>query len=631
MKAKQRHSFTWLTMRSAPLWVLGACCLAALSAATQQTSSGPVNDEIKHAQGTNPGIYAFSDRCSNCHDNGVNGAPDRYALNNYTPEQVLASISTGSMSSYATGLSQIQKGVLAVYVGGRPFGSFEEGNPSGMADGCKPGSAWRRASDQTWPLWGRDTANTRFQTSPGLSVEQIPNLKLKWAFAFPNGNSAYSEPSVVDGRVFVGSDTGWVYAIDAKSGCTYWGFRANAGVRTAILISPPIHGSRLAFFGDIRGNVYALDALKGKLKWRVRPDTHPIARITGSPVLLNQTLYVPVSSLEESAAGNPNYPCCTFRGSLVAYNASSGKLLWRAFTIEQPASQRGVTSKGTKLYGPAGASIWSAPTPDVKRNAVYVATGNGYTQPAADTSDAVMAFDMKTGRRLWANQVRANDGYVRDCPGKYRPNVPTANASETCPDPLGPDVDFGNAPILHTFPDGHSEIVVGEKDGNAWALDPDRNGALIWHTLIGAGIDSGGGGLQWGSAADSSNAYFPLTRGGKGYGLAAVALKDGKILWRTEPPLAASAPVSVIPGAVFEGSNVGLLYAFSTDDGHALWHYDTNHSYETVNKVEGKGGSINGGAGPVVAEGMVFVTSGSSDLFGGPLRGNVLLAFGPGQ
>ncbi len=612
------------------MWMIAVLALTWAPAVWGQAgASQSSEDELKHAQGTNLGIYTFSDRCSSCHDNAKGGAPDRYALNHYTPEQVLQSITTGSMAKYAQELPELTKRVLSVYVGGRPLGSSAEGELSAMSGQCPAGEVWKSSKSEGWSNWGADITNSRFQTKPGLTADRVPALKLKLAFAFPNGNSAYSEPTVSDGRVFVGSDTGFIYALNATTGCAYWSFKANAGVRTPVILSPAGSNRRLAFFGDIRANLYAVDATTGKLVWTLRADTHRLARLTGAPVWEKGVLYVPISSLEESGGGNAKYPCCSFRGALAAYRASTGKLIWKSYTIAEAAKPLQMTSQGTQLYGPAGAGLWSAPTLDLKRHAIYVATGTGYTMPAPDTSDAVMAFDLKTGARLWKNQLRANDGYIRDCPGKYRPNVSTKNVSETCPSPLGPDVDFGNAPILHNFPDGRSLIVIGQKDGTAWALDPDKKGAVVWQKLMGLGIDNGGGGMQWGSAADDTQVYFPLTRGGKGLGLGAVNLQTGEIVWRGTPSIASLAPATVMPGVVFVGSNMGLLYAYSTIDGHAIWQYDTNRPFPTVNGVEGKGGGFGGAAGAVVADGMLFTTSGNSDLFGGPLRGNVILAFRP--
>ena len=603
-----------------------ALSLALASAAHAQVPA-PAQD-LAHPQSTNAGIFAFTARCAGCHDTGKDGAADRYTLNRHTPEEVLASMTTGKMTPYAQGLSEYEKRVVAVYVGGRPLGAAALGDVSQMKNRCQGTRAFTFSARSDWNAWGNDAGNSRFQATPGLTAADTPKLALKWAFGFPNGNSAYGQPTVVGGRVFVGADTGFVYSLDASTGCAHWSFRADAGVRTAISIGPGNAAHRaLAYFGDVKGNVYAVDAQTGAKVWRERVDAHPIARVTGAPSLVNGRLYVPISSLEESGAGNPSYPCCTFRGGLAVYDAVTGKRIWKSYTIQQEPLPVKRTSKGVQLWGPAGAGVWSAPTVDLKRRAVYVATGNGYTQPAADASDAVVAFDLETGARLWTKQVMANDSYVRDCPGRYRPNVPTENKSETCPDDLGPDMDFGNAPILRTLPDGRSLIVIGQKDGHAWALDPDKKGQVVWSLQTGRGLETGGGAIMWGSAADEDMGYFLVTRTVPALGLAAVRLATGELVWRASPPDGGAAPVTVIPGVVFVASSGGTVYAYSTVDGKALWQYDTAREFETVNGVPAKGGNMSS-AGPVVAGGMVFVPSGYSDL-GNGVRGNVLLAFGP--
>jgi polyvinyl alcohol dehydrogenase (cytochrome) len=307
----------------------------------------------------------------------------------------------------------------------------------------------------------------------------------------------------------------------------------------------------------------------------------------------------------------------------------------------RPANKSGNRTRFRKSLGPlkrrpqafsyagrVAPEVWSSPAIDLKRRAVYVATGSGHTEPAAAESDAVIAFNLDTGKRLWVKQVTAEDSYVRNCPGKYRPNVPTTNKSETCPEHLGPDADFGNSPIVRTLPDGRTLVIVGQKDGHAWALDADKQGAVVWEKMLGGGFDNGGGGMMWGSAADDKLAYFPLTRGGPSYGMAAVKMASGEIAWRADPPVSGAAPVTVIPGVIFSGATNGTLYAYSTADGHALWKYDTNREFTTVNGVQAKGGNM-GSPGPVIAGGMLFVPSGYSDLFGGTSRGNVLLAFSP--
>jgi polyvinyl alcohol dehydrogenase (cytochrome) len=604
--------------------ILGWAC--AISVGVMAQAPPPAQD-MEHPQGTNAGIFAFTGACASCHDTGKDGAPDRYALNARTPEEVLAKISAGAHATHAQGLSEFSKRVVAVYVGGRPLGAAAAGDKSAMKNACTVAPPFAPFSGSEWNGWGKDLANTRYQPSPGLTSADVPNLTLQWAFGFPQGNSAYGQPAVVGGRVYVGADTGFVYSLDAASGCIHWSFRANAGVRTAPTIGAGSGGNRfLVYFGDIRANVYALNAETGAVVWRARLDAHPIARVTGAPTLAAGKLFVPLSSLEESGAGNPVYPCCTFRGGVAAYDAQSGRRLWKSYSVAREPVRRKVTSKGTQLWGPAGAGVWSSPSVDVNRRAVYVATGNGYTEPADGGSDAVIAFDMDSGKRLWNRQVMAADHYVRDCPGIYRPNVPKDNKSETCPDDLGPDYDFGNSPILRQVVNGKAVIVIGQKSGHGWALDPDRKGEVVWSRLLGLGFENGGGGMMWGSAADPRTAYFPLNVTHDRLGLAAVDLANGEVRWRAAPPEGGGAPVTVMPGVVFFGASNGVIYAYSAENGRAIWQFNTARSFDTVNGVEAKGGNINA-AGPVVANGMLFVPSGYSDL-GGGVRGNVLLAFG---
>jgi polyvinyl alcohol dehydrogenase (cytochrome) len=609
--------------------LLCAALLLSVSVLSAQSGRGQETTDLTHVQGTNQGIFVFTGHCASCHDTAQDGAPTRYELNRLTPEEILTKMTTGSMAKYAAGLSEKEMRVTAIYVAGRPFGTADTGDASKQPNRCTGQSALANtAAPGTWNGWGADIGNSRFQPLPGLTADQVPHLSLKWAFGFPNANSAYAQPTFVGGHVFVASDAGFVYSLGAANGCVQWSYKARAGVRTAITIGrgTPPSANYLAYFGDVKGNVYAVNAETGAEIWMKRADTHPIARITGSPTLEGSRLYVPVASLEESGGGNPLYPCCTFRGSVVAYDAQTGKQIWKSYSIPEEPKPLKKTSVGTQLWGPAGAGVWSAPTVDTKRHAIYIATGNGYTEPAAEGSDAVIAFRMDNGKRLWTQQVRKEDSYVRDCPGIYRPQVPTTNKSETCPDDLGPDYDFGNAPILRTLPNGRSLIVIGQKSGDAWGLDPDKKGAVVWNQMVGLGGISGGG-MQWGSAADDKLAYFPITRVDAKLGLAAIDMATGKIAWRATPPTSGNAPATVIPGVIFTGTTTGTMYAYSTTDGHLLWKYDTAHSFETVNHVPATGGGMSG-SGPVVANGMLFVPSGNSDL-GFGIRGNVLLAFGP--
>jgi polyvinyl alcohol dehydrogenase (cytochrome) len=367
---------------------------------------------------------------------------------------------------------------------------------------------------------------------------------------------------------------------------------------------------------------------RGELIWKKSVDQHRFARVTGSVTLYDGKLYVPVSSIEEGPGAQPNYECCTFRGSVVALDAANGNQVWKSYTITETPVQTGKNSKGTAQYAPAGAAVWNAPTIDPQRGVLYIGTGNSYTGPAVKTSDSVIAMDLKTGKMVWWNQVTPEDAFLVGC----RPGV------ENCPKDVGPDFDFGNAPILRNLPGGKRVIVIGQKSGVMWGLDPDHEGKVLWQYRAGKG--SALGGIEWGSAADDVNAYIPVSDvlgpGNEAGGIHAVKLATGERVWNTPAPKlectglargctgAQSAPASVIPGVVFSGSVDGHLRAYSIVDGKILWDFNTAREFETVNHVPAKGGSIDA-AGPAIADGLVVTNSGYS-LWRG-LPGNVLLAF----
>ena len=510
--------------------------------------------------------------------------------------------------------------------------------PATAAPPCAP-KAWVAPLDgPSWSGWGVDVTNTRFQpaASARLTAADVPKLALKWAYGFPDGQFAAGHVAVAGGRLFVGTGPGAVYSLDAASGCTHWVFRTHATVRSAISIArlPGSEPARYAaYFGDLQANVYAVDAETGTHLWTRRVELHPHARVTGSPTVYEGRVYVPVTYLEEAAATSPTYGCCTGRGQVVAYDAATGDEVWRSYMIDETPKPTRVNSAGVQMWGPAGAGVWSAPTVDAARGLLYVATGDGYTSPAAANTDALVALDIKTGRKVWVQQVLAGDAYISGC-NADRKGGPVPN----CPETLGPDFDFGQSPVLRRLPSGKDVIVVGQKSGIAWAFDPDRAGARLWEHRIGVGDLNGG--LQFGSAADATTVYVAssdITKGSEvAGGLAAIDIASGHRLWYVRPPArqcgtqvcvqAQSAAVTAIPGVVFSGTTNGIMRAYATTDGRILWEHDTVRDYDTVNALPAKGGRIDG-AGPVVVDGSVYFHSGYGMLRGG-LAGNVLLAFG---
>jgi polyvinyl alcohol dehydrogenase (cytochrome) len=577
---------------------------------------------------TPDGAAVYRDHCAGCHDTPAGRTPARDALTARTADAILASLNTGSMAIQAAALGTAEKRAVAEFLAAKPIDAASSAPGVGLC-AMRQASLPDPSTMPRWNGWGNDPGNSRFQPQPGITVADVPELTLKWAFGFSGGVQAYGHPTIAAGRVFVGGDTGRVYSLDAATGCTHWSFAADAGVRSAISIGAGAGGSRYAaYFGDLKANVYAVDAATGDLIWKQKVDDHRFARVTGAPALHDGRLYVPVASIEEGPAAQPTYACCTFRGSVVALDAATGSQIWKTYTIPDAPVQAGKNAAGTQLWKGAGAAVWSSPTLDVARGVLYVGTGNAYTEPAPKTTDSVMAMDMKTGRVLWSNQITPSDVFVIGC----KPE------NENCPKQLGPDFDFGNAPILRTLDDGKRILVIGQKSGMAYGLDPDREGQVLWKFRAGKGGALGG--IEWGSAADDRAAYIPvsdvLAPANEAGGLFALKLATGEQLWHTPAPTlnctsgrgctgAQSAPVSVIPGVVFSGSVDGHLRAYSTVDGRIIWDYNTAKEYETVNHVPAKGGSLDG-AGPAIAGGLLVTNSGYSLWKGMP--GNVLLAFG---
>jgi polyvinyl alcohol dehydrogenase (cytochrome) len=592
------------------------------------------------AQESNDAPTLYSRYCALCHDDSRSGAPSRESLLQRTPEAIYEALRTGRMSSstaIAGALTDSQKRLLAEHLAGRPLGKVMPNDAASMTSQCTSKPLGDPLKGPRWNGWGSDLYNTRYQPAAiaGLTASQVPQLKLKWAFGLPNSTVAYAQPVVAGGRVYVGTEAGYVYSLDAATGCVYWSFEAKGSVRTAVVIErvPRSNPARYAaYFADQRANVYAVDAATGKQLWTDLADTFRIARITGSPVVFEGRLYVGTSAAENSSTGGSrsDYECCKYRGSVVAYDAATGKRIWMSYTIPEEPRPTRKTSTGVQLWGPAGASIWSAPTIDAKRRQIIVTTGEGFTEPAALTTDAVIAMDLATGRIKWAYQGTTNDAFIAGCPNK---------ANEACPGENGPDFDFGSSAILRTLPNGRDILIATQKSGMVHAVDP-ANGKLQWQFRVGKG--STGGGIEWGAAADEEMVFVPNadTRFGpaEAGGLTAIRLDNGQRVWAVRPTLPAtcdaknrsprcspaqSAAVTAIPGVVFSGALSGILQAYSTVDGRSLWEYDTVKDYETVNGVPGKGGSING-PGPAVVGGTLFVNSGYGK---GGVGGNVLLAF----
>jgi polyvinyl alcohol dehydrogenase (cytochrome) len=571
----------------------------------------------------------YNARCAACHDHPSGRTPAKEVIANNTPGYIFGVLNEGVMRANAEGIAYADKLALAMFVSNNKSGgsalktTFE-------TPVCTQSPKPLKSVGQGWNGWGQNVENTRYQPEPGISASEVAHLKLKWAMAVSGSRSG--EPIVAGGRLFTNDTASSVYSLDAKSGCAYWRFNAEGPTRSTISLAPlPGGPSRIAaFFTDAAGYLYALDADQGTLLWRTKIDEQRSHQFTGSVTVYQNVVYAPVSSGEEAFATDDAYPCCKFRGALVAVAADTGKILWTTFTTQSEAKPFKTNRLGNPMYGPAGGAIWSAPTIDPKRGLAYVASGDSYTDVATAGTDAVIALDLRTGKIVWINQLTREDSYIIGCYG------PLDKRHANCPTHVGVDYDLGASPTLTRRTDGKQVILASQKSSQVYALDPDDRGRIHWEKRLSTGGPLGGS--EWGHAVDGRNIYVGISDiyviDAKPQ-LTALSLVDGALVWNQalikrpcrwtnvycNPGI--SMAVTAMPGVVFAGSMDGILSAYSTADGKVLWSFNTGETFITTTGAKAEGGTLDG-AGPVVAGGMLYVHSG---YWGRTGPGSVLLAF----
>jgi len=598
---------------------------------------------LLHAQENGEALY--KQRCATCHDSPAARVPSLSTIKTMSSEAIRQTLTSGVMKVQAAGLSPQQISALIGYIGPKA----DMPTTTALASACRNRPPFPSdVNAPAWNGWSPGLNNSRFQSAAvaGLPAASVPKLKLKWAFSLGAISEARSQPAMIGNYVFIGSATSDFYALDVRSGCTLWAFHAASAIRGGAAIGAA-GDTPAVFLTDAGANMYALDAQTGRLLWRVHPADHFTTVGTASPRYYKGIVYQTFSSFEEVLAGDPKYACCTFRGSVVAVKAATGEKIWQTFTIPEAPKPTQKNAAGAQQSGPSGAGIWSTPTIDERVGALYVGTGDNYSDPPRDTSDAVLALDLKTGAVRWSTQLTKNDAYNNGCA------IPVPG---NCPETHGADYDFGQPPILVDLGSKKRLLVIAQKSGIAYALDPDSKGKLVWQARLGKGGPLGGS--QWGSASDGSSVYVAISDVGlggvadktvaagfrlvldpkQGGGLYALDAATGKIKWnapsvpcpdgRTGCSPAQSAAVTAIPGVVFSGSVDGHLRAYSSATGKVLWETDTAREFNTVNGPPAHGGSLDV-AGPAILNGTLLVNSGYGQWGGMP--GNVLLAFSVSQ
>ncbi|WP_240624499.1 PQQ-binding-like beta-propeller repeat protein [Aurantiacibacter odishensis] len=576
---------------------------------------------------THPGRQLFAQNCLACHSGAAPKAPAVVWLEMLEPDVVLSAMHDGIMQQQAAHLSDEEQMYIAEYLVRSELDDYQPPAPPPF---CENRTMPIEAAPPARVGWGHDNSRFVSEEIGGLTGDEVSSLTLKWAFAFPGAIRARSQPAVGWNTVFVGSQSGKVYAFDLEEGCARWTYRAGAEVRTAIVADAD---EERLYFGDILGRVYAIDAMSGEELWRTQVDDHANATITGTPTLGGGHLVVPISSLEVTSAADPNYSCCTFRGSVVALDPATGERQWKTHTVPEEPVSHGVTSAGAEILGPSGAPVWNSPTYDAKRDRFYFGSGENYSSPADENSDALFAVDARTGRKVWQVQFTRNDAW----------NVGCMMGNENCPEEDGPDLDIAASAILTPLDDGSDIIVVGQKSGVVHGVDPD-SGEIVWQTRLGHGGTQGG--VHFGMARQGQRIFVPIadledTHDGRVYdasingaGIHAVDAATGDIQWRNhandicdgeefcDPGISAAA--TAIPGAVIAGHLDGRLRAYDSRDGRVLWSYDTRRPVMTVTGQQGTGGGMSG-PGPAIYNGHLIANSGYGLYF--HLPGNVLLVF----
>ena len=584
---------------------------------------------------THPGNALYHDNCAICHDGSIQKAPAVNWLEMLIPQALFRTMNDGIMAEQSAHLSEEEKIQIVEYIVRKDRKDFPK---EAELNYCKSNRMKFDLREAPAPYgWGYNTSRFIPKNSGKIDSKNVKNLKLKWAFGFPYSQRARSQPLFAMGSIFVGSQSGDIYALDVETGCVKWNFSASAEVRTGIIMDEWKNGEKpkkrpYIYFGDILANEYALDAQTGELIWKIKTDDHPNATRTATSAKFEDILFVPVSGLEVIPAFNNDYECCTFRGGLLAVEADTGEILWKKYSIPVPAKYSGTTSVGTRMFGPSGAPIWTSPNIDKKRRYVYIGTGENYSTPADDSSDAIIAYNIDTGEEVWRRQTLAGDAWNLACMGKGLPN---------CPEENGPDMDYSASSILIDLGD-RDILVAGQKSGSVYGINPD-NGEIIWSKVVSGGGTQGG--IHFGMASEGDVLYVPLndmkdTLDGKIWlnrkpGMHSLDTETGNILWskitdteckeidiNCDPGI--SAAVTAIPGAVIAGHLDGMIRVYDKDNGDILWSFNSLGDYESISGTPASGGSFSG-SGPSIRNGYMAINSGYGIY--NHMPGNALLLF----
>ena len=564
------------------------------------------------------GFLVYQKHCADCHQDARLRAPSLGAIKKMSENGIRQALTMGVMKEHSRNIDNVDFDKLLLFLSSQTNNTTET-----QINECS--EPFPTQSEILWSNWGNGLSNQRVQAKSSLNPQNINQLELKWAFGFNDSIRIRSQPLVTEDTIYIGSQSGHVYALSLDTGCQWWSFKADAEVRGAITLSD---NKKSILFTDFAANVYRLNSLNGEIEWKKNVATHPLTTITGSIAVTQDSVFIPLSSTEVVSAIDPNYMCCTFRGGLIALNTSNGDERWKMHTVPEP-KKTGYNSNRISSWGPSGAPVWSTPTIDLERGLIYIGVGQNYSHPATELSDAIIAIGIESGRVVWHKQTLSGDVWNAAC----------VTNRINCPGDYGPDYDIGASIILI---EGDKDILIaGQKSGMVFAMDPDDNGSIIWQKRVGRGGKKGG--VHWGMTIDDDSIFVPIadlpekipSQYSPMPGIHALRIKDGSKEWyRPALPVcedekyhcypSVSAAPSRVGSMIITGSMNGIIEIISTKDGNLLWSFDTAMQFKTINQISANGGSIDSN-GPIIAGNHLIATSGY-DIYG-QLTGNILLVF----
>ncbi len=564
------------------------------------------------------GFLVYQKHCADCHQDARLRAPSLGAIKKMSENGIRQALTMGVMKEHSKNIDNVDFDKLLLFLSSQTNNTTET-----QINECS--EPFPTQSEILWSNWGNGLSNQRVQAKSSLNPQNINQLELKWAFGFNDSIRIRSQPLVTEDTIYIGSQSGHVYALSLDTGCQWWSFKADAEVRGAITLSD---NKKSILFTDFAANVYRLNSLNGEIEWKKNVATHPMTTITGSIAVTQDSVFIPLSSTEVVSAIDPNYMCCTFRGGLIALNTSNGDERWKMHTVPEP-KKTGYNSNRISSWGPSGAPVWSTPTIDLERGLIYIGVGQNYSHPATELSDAIIAIGIESGRVVWHKQTLSGDVWNAAC----------VTNRINCPGEYGPDYDIGASIIL--IEGDKDMLIAGQKSGMVFAMDPDDNGSIIWQKRVGRGGKKGG--VHWGMTIDDDSIFVPIadlpekipSQYSPMPGIHALRIKDGSKEWyRPALPVcedekyhcypSVSAAPSRVGSMIITGSMNGIIEIISTKDGNLLWSFDTAMQFKTINQISANGGSIDSN-GPIIAGNHLIATSGY-DIYG-QLTGNILLVF----